>query len=155
MDFRAQWNEGEIEAGTLLDEIERLRAEIDNIKQVEFPRKAKAVADNWRGIVERLRTELAEAQAWEKSVQDLVADCLVAASQAIVDRDDIAAQRYLREVLVENAKPRDHSALDALLAPARAEERERCATVASDNYGWNGVTGAYEDSLGDAIRRLS
>lgn len=36
-----------------------LKAELDNIKQVEFPRRVEKVAEGWRGKCERLEDELA------------------------------------------------------------------------------------------------
>ena len=39
------------------DEIERLRAELDNIKQVEFQRRVEKVAEGWRGKCDRLEKE--------------------------------------------------------------------------------------------------
>ena len=48
-----------VEALRLKDVCDALRAEIDNIKEVEFPRKAQAVADGWRAKCERLEAELA------------------------------------------------------------------------------------------------
>lgn len=45
------------------DEIERLRAEIDEIKQVEFPLKVRKVADGWRGKVEALKAEIERQKA--------------------------------------------------------------------------------------------
>ena len=38
-------------------EIERLSAEVAHIKEVEFPRKAQAVADAWKGKCKRLEVE--------------------------------------------------------------------------------------------------
>ena len=43
-------------------EIERLSAEVAHIKEVEFPRKAQAVADGWRGKCERLEAKIAEME---------------------------------------------------------------------------------------------
>ena len=40
-----------------LDTIERLTAEIDSIKQVEFPRRLKNVASAWKGKVDALTAE--------------------------------------------------------------------------------------------------
>lgn len=39
------------------DEIQRLQAEIDEIKEVEFPRRVEKVAEGWRGKCERLQAE--------------------------------------------------------------------------------------------------
>ena len=39
------------------DALERLTAEIDNIKQVEFPRRLKNVASAWKGKVDALTAE--------------------------------------------------------------------------------------------------
>ena len=36
--------------------------ELDNVKQVEFPKKCEAVANGWRGTVERLEKKLAELE---------------------------------------------------------------------------------------------
>lgn len=44
-------------------ENERLRAEIDEIKQVEFPRRVQKVADVWRGKVDTLRAEIERQKA--------------------------------------------------------------------------------------------
>ena len=41
-------------------------------------------------------------------------------------------------------------AVRAYAAAAVAAERERCALIAGDNYGW--VDGLYFDNLADAIR---
>ena len=51
-------------------EIERLSAEVAHIKEVEFPRKAQAVADGWRGKCERLEAKIEamerqEPVAWQ------------------------------------------------------------------------------------------
>lgn len=46
-------------------EIERLRAEVAHIKEVEFPRKAQAVADGWRGKCERLEAKITEMERQE------------------------------------------------------------------------------------------
>ena len=43
-------------------EVERLRAELDNIKQVEFPNRVNKVADGWREKCARLESELDAAQ---------------------------------------------------------------------------------------------
>lgn len=45
-----------------VDEIERLRAEVAHIKEVEFPRKAQAVADGWRGRCERLEAKIEQME---------------------------------------------------------------------------------------------
>ena len=45
-----------------VDEIERLRAEVAHIKEVEFPRKAQAVADGWRGKCERLEAKIEQME---------------------------------------------------------------------------------------------
>ena len=50
-------------------EIERLSAEVAHIKEVEFPRKAQAVADGWRGKCERLEAKI---EAMEKSSYRLI-----------------------------------------------------------------------------------
>ena len=46
-------------------EIERLSAEVAHIKEVEFPRKAQAVADGWRGRCERLEAKIAKMERQE------------------------------------------------------------------------------------------
>ena len=46
-------------------ENEALRAEVIHIKEVEFPRKAQAVADGWRGKCERLEAKVAEMEQQE------------------------------------------------------------------------------------------
>lgn len=46
-------------------ENEALRAEVIHIKEVEFPRKAQAVADGWRGKCERLEAKIAEMEQQE------------------------------------------------------------------------------------------
>ena len=43
-------------------ERDALRAEIIHIKEVEFPRKAQAVADGWRGRCERLEAKIAKME---------------------------------------------------------------------------------------------
>ena len=48
----------EKERDTLRIENEALRAEVICIKEVEFPRKAQAVADGWRGKCERLEAKI-------------------------------------------------------------------------------------------------
>lgn len=53
----------------LLDEIDRLRAEIDEIKQFEFPRRVQKVADAWRAQVERLRAENEKLRAENKAMK--------------------------------------------------------------------------------------
>ena len=54
---------------SLLGEAEKardaLRAEVIHIKEVEFPRKAQAVADGWRGKCERLEAKIAEMEKQE------------------------------------------------------------------------------------------
>jgi hypothetical protein len=44
-------------------EVIRLRAELAEIKEVEFPRRVKAVAAAWRGKCERLQAELDSIKA--------------------------------------------------------------------------------------------
>jgi hypothetical protein len=48
-------------------------AEIADIKEVQFPRKVQAVADGWKGKVERLTTELAacrkDADKWKQMAE--------------------------------------------------------------------------------------
>lgn len=46
-------------------ENETLRAEVIHIKEVEFPRKAQAVSDGWRGKCERLEAKIAEMEKQE------------------------------------------------------------------------------------------
>ena len=46
-------------------ELDALRAEVIHIKEVEFPRKAQAVADGWRGKCERLEAKIAEMERQE------------------------------------------------------------------------------------------
>ena len=46
-------------------ERDALRAEVIHIKEVEFPRKAQAVADGWRGKCERLEAKIAEMERQE------------------------------------------------------------------------------------------
>lgn len=46
-------------------ENEALRAEVIHIKEVEFPRKAQAVADGWRSKCERLEAKIAEMEKQE------------------------------------------------------------------------------------------
>ena len=46
-------------------ERDALRAEVIHIKEVEFPRKAQAVADGWRGKCERLEAKIAEMEKQE------------------------------------------------------------------------------------------
>ena len=48
-----------------VDEIERLSAEVAHTKEVEFPRKAQAVADAWRTKCERLEAKIAEMEKQE------------------------------------------------------------------------------------------
>ena len=57
-----------------VDEIERLRAEVAHIKEVEFPRKAQAVADGWRGKCERLEAKIAEMERQEPVAEWLPLD---------------------------------------------------------------------------------
>lgn len=42
------------------EEVDGLKAEVDNVKQIEFPRRLKKVAANWRGKVAKLQAENAE-----------------------------------------------------------------------------------------------
>lgn len=46
-------------------ERDALRAEVIHIKEVEFPRKAQAVADGWRGRCERLEAKIAKMEQQE------------------------------------------------------------------------------------------
>ena len=46
-------------------ERDALRNEIAFVKEVEFPRKAQAVADGWRGKCERLEAKVAEMEQQE------------------------------------------------------------------------------------------
>lgn len=60
-------------------ENEALRAEVIHIKEVEFPRKARAVADGWRGKCERLEAKIEamekqEPVAWMLNCQTLGGD---------------------------------------------------------------------------------
>lgn len=50
--------------------IDNLRAEVIHIKEVEFPRKAQAVADGWRGKCERLEAKIAEMEWKNRSRND-------------------------------------------------------------------------------------
>lgn len=51
-----------------------LRAEVTHIKEVEFPRKAQAVADGWRGKCERLEAKIAEMERQEPVAEWLPLD---------------------------------------------------------------------------------
>ena len=55
-------------------ENEALRAEVIHIKEVEFPRKAQAVADGWRGKCERLEAKIAEMERQEPVAEWLPLD---------------------------------------------------------------------------------
>ena len=54
-----------VELDEALKERDALRAEVIHIKEVEFPRKAQAVADGWRGKCERLEAKVAEMEQQE------------------------------------------------------------------------------------------
>ena len=51
-------------------ERDALRAELDNIKQVEFQRRVEKVAEGWRGKCDRLEKERAELLEALKSIED-------------------------------------------------------------------------------------
>ena len=51
-----------------------LRAEVIHIKEVEFPRKAQAVAGGWRGKCERLEAKIAEMERQEPVAEWLPLD---------------------------------------------------------------------------------
>ena len=51
-------------------ENEALRAEVIHIKEVEFPRKAQAVADGWRGKCERLEAKVAEMEIGKREISE-------------------------------------------------------------------------------------
>ena len=55
-------------------ERDALRAEVIHIKEVEFPRKAQAVADGWRGKCERLEAKIAEMERQEPVAEWLPLD---------------------------------------------------------------------------------
>ena len=55
-------------------ERDALRAEVIHIKEVEFPRKAQAVADGWRGKCERLEANIAEMERQEPVAEWLPLD---------------------------------------------------------------------------------
>ena len=55
-------------------ERDELRAEVIHIKEVEFPRKAQAVADGWRGKCERLEAKIAEMERQEPVAEWLPLD---------------------------------------------------------------------------------
>lgn len=51
------------EIATLKVKLDAANRELDNVKQVEFPKKCEAVANGWRGKVERLEKKLAELES--------------------------------------------------------------------------------------------
>lgn len=53
------------ERDALRIENEALRAEVAHVKEVEFPRKAQAVADGWRGKCERLEAKIEQMEQQE------------------------------------------------------------------------------------------
>ena len=55
-------------------ERDELHAEVIHIKEVEFPRKAQAVADGWRGKCERLEAKIAEMERQEPVAEWLPLD---------------------------------------------------------------------------------
>jgi hypothetical protein len=93
--------------------------------------------------IERLKRELTAAQARERQVRKmLVRTCDVIASlpddvlgdRSQMGRDGEMHQWSFRDEILAIAKPfltwqPDHTALDAALSEARAEERERCKLI--------------------------
>ena len=55
-------------------ERDELRAEVIHIKEVEFPRKAQAVADGWRGKCERLEAKIEAMERQEPVAEWLPLD---------------------------------------------------------------------------------
>lgn len=112
MDFRKAWYEGEIEAGTLLDEIERLRA------------------------------ELAASQARERVLHNAtVGAAAVFADYAQLhlnksppDYEKAGLNRAYYDVLAEAlSRASDDTALREMLVQAQEEMRERCAVACNQN----------------------
>ena len=63
-----RWFVAEIER--LRTDCDDLRAEVIHIKEVEFPRKAQAVADGWRGKCERLEAKVAEMEIGKREISE-------------------------------------------------------------------------------------
>lgn len=83
------------------DEIARLRAEIDNIKQVEFPRRVEKVADGWRNKSDRAEAEIARLRAQAQHEADC-AEAYKAEADRLRDenaklRADAERYRWLRD----------------------------------------------------------
>lgn len=95
---------------SLLTENARLKAECDDIKQVQFPRKLEAVAVGWK-------KQLAASQAYAEQLREALTTCVCAmqdyqAGIGITEMFD-KGERLGRKAL---AVPRDTSALDAYVA---------------------------------------
>lgn len=50
-EYRTLWHKA-------CQDLERLQSELDNIKEVEFPRRVEYVTEGWRAKCERLQAEL-------------------------------------------------------------------------------------------------
>lgn len=99
-------------------EIERLKEEVRVTKEEDFPRKVKAVANNWR-------ITLATSQAREVKLRE-------ALSIAVVGGDYLKSERDQFDKLL--AQPTDTSALEAMIQKAGEVMRERCLPGTSSMF---------------------
>lgn len=124
-----------------MDILERLNAMVNDSIGTDAAgeiRSLRLVAKTAKAEIERLRAEryglaeeinrlcckLAESQAREAGMRE----ALSAAEDAIGNFEGYEpALGWIQDVI---ALPADHSALDTMLAQARADERERCAKIA-------------------------
>lgn len=104
--MQAEIDELRAKLAALEVKLDAANRELDNVKQVEFPKKCEAVANGWRGKVERLEKKLAELESLyaEKCLQDPI-DCNLNKLLAMTDEQVTALTR------LEGSNPEEVAAL--------------------------------------------
>jgi hypothetical protein len=137
--------------------IAALEAELDDVKQVQFPRKLEAVAAGWAtklATVEKERDSCNKARLDLLDLNDGLCEQL-AISQARNQQFRKVFEEYshyapkkeghgLHEAL---SLPNDTSALDELVKDAVFSEREACAKLCENYSEWAANWGMYENEL--------
>lgn len=108
-------------------EIAALRAEVDDVKQVQFPRKLEAVADGWR-------KKFATSQANEMQLREAIAYINHSMNQALLPGNDKHRELILSQSMSAQALtlPSDTTALEALIQNAGEIMRERSEKVVEE-----------------------
>ena len=125
-----------------------LRAELDDVKQVQFPRKLEAVVDGWR-------KKLAASQACEQQLKGVFKNL------SELDYSGSLWMLNLRAILRELIDlPSDTTALEAIIAKAGEVMRERivanllrCGALADGDYlnAIRALPAVALDNVGDAL----